>query len=147
MANILYIPFYKVGEGEIREWANELAKYGVYVYYYGDNFTVKAGDILVVNAHGSSKTTKAYDNQGEDTDLDVLLSELDKMKAHKAERVIFFICFSAQGGHVADQFKQLNPDTEVWGSIGVAQGPVAKTTRTGIRGGLFGDDYKRLTEM
>lgn len=147
MANILYIPFYEKGEGEIREWANELAEYGVSVYYYGDNFTVKAGDILVVNAHGSPKTTTAYDNQGEETELDVLLSELKKMKAHKAERVIFFICFSAQGGHVANQFKKLNTDTEVWGSLGVAQGPVAKTTRTGIHGGLFGNDYKRLTEM
>jgi hypothetical protein len=149
MANVLYIPFEEDedDDGNIQAPAREAADYGVTVVYLRDKYTVQKGDVLVLNAHGAKSTTKVYGKQDEEREMKDVLFELSAMRASRAERVIFFMCFSSQPGHIAEVYKRKHQGTEVWGTDGLAQGAIAKFTRSGMHSSLFTDTYHRLTEL
>lgn len=143
-----YVPFPRtVVIGDIRENADQVAGSGignalagatVVMVFKGEESQHQIGnaDYVCVHAHGGSDSdeetfTAVTNNQGNKTSLAVLNRGLTRMGAANAIACYFFVCFSAQNGHAAEQWKANNPGQVVHGCTGLAQGAVVRTTRSG----------------
>lgn len=137
-----YVPFPKsTSSGDIRTNADEVAASGignalggatVKLVFKGEESqnTIAAGDYLCVHGHGGTgDDTVVGNNKGDTITLSKLTDALNTMKADRALECFFFICFSAEEGHIADTWKKAHDKQKVYGCKQEAQGAVVSTMR------------------
>jgi hypothetical protein len=148
---IFYVPFPRSRtDGDIRTNADEVARCGignglggvaVVVVFKGEESQneIGAGDYLCVHGHGGTgKYTTVTNNMGDDMTLSKLTDALNTMGAEKAQACFFFICFSAEKGHIAAKWKADHADQTVYGCTREAQGAVVTTMRGDkVRSSIF----------
>jgi hypothetical protein len=147
MANILYLPFPKRvsrnrDDRGLRANALELqTKQHADVFFSGQEFLVDNGDTLVVNGHGGTgRYTKLTDNAGSTVEMDDVINDLVGASAHENKKgnIVFFVCYSAERGHIAWKWKNRFPATTVYGTVKQAQGALATFTRQDtVRNSIF----------
>jgi hypothetical protein len=110
---------------------------------------VNAGDLLVINAHGSDQITRIYSARsgGFVRDRDAVVGDLDGMGAATATAVYFAICYSALDNHIAHQWKANHGVQPVYGTDDVFEGSIARFSRNNVSGGIFTNRDRRLRAL
>lgn len=157
---VIYVPF-PANRGSNLEWNAEelrtspLPEFTRVVVVYKDEEEVhgnqvRAGDVLVVHAHGATTDTKAYDNTPNDRGLSLsqLISRLQTLRAPVASKCYFAICHSALEGHIAADWKAKYGDRQcIYGRHGEMQGGLIRRTRTSVWSSIFDPANSQLTRL
>jgi hypothetical protein len=88
------------------------------VVYAGEEAAqVRAGDVLLVNAHGGDGNYyDLTDNNGNTDSADGVLNRLVTLGAANAVEAIFYCCFSSKPKHIARLYKTTYSSQAVYGS-------------------------------
>jgi hypothetical protein len=156
---IVYVPFTRGEQGDLRKNADELL--GAAVPFYVDGIEIDEivavfageepknqihkGDVLVFHAHGGSDGTALSDNLGEDITMSNALEGLERFGEDAPSAVFFVAGFSAMDGHIASSWKAAHRTVPVYGSAQAVQGALASMTNRGtIRTRIFSKDDRRM---